>query len=183
MDMLILGLLMLKNVTAYEIRSFLREGMYLMYSDSMGSIQAALKKLLKEQYITFEEHVEYGKNKKVYTITDLGKASFLQWLAQPPKPGTAQSRELCRLFFMGLLPAEKRIPLLSDYIAVLREKQQTMHAIQEKAGNASFDEGLKEIAAFQQATIRLSADSIQFEIDWYQSLIHKIEAGEDGYGY
>ena len=43
MDTLILGLLLLKSRTIYEIRKTLSSSMQLLYSCSTGSIQAALK--------------------------------------------------------------------------------------------------------------------------------------------
>lgn len=46
MDNIILGLLLLENRTIYQLRERIRKGMDLMYSSSMGSIQAAIKKLL-----------------------------------------------------------------------------------------------------------------------------------------
>lgn len=45
MDKLILGLLMIKHFTVYEIRQVMRQNFSSMCSDSLGSIQAALKKL------------------------------------------------------------------------------------------------------------------------------------------
>ena len=44
MDKLILGLLMIKHFTVYEIRQVMRQNFSSMCSDSLGSIQAALKK-------------------------------------------------------------------------------------------------------------------------------------------
>ena len=44
MDKLILGLLLLKGRTIYELRDRIAEGMEMMYSASIGSIQAAIKK-------------------------------------------------------------------------------------------------------------------------------------------
>ncbi len=43
MDNIILGLLLLESRTIYQLRERIRKGMDLMYSSSMGSIQAAIK--------------------------------------------------------------------------------------------------------------------------------------------
>ncbi len=51
-----------------------------MYSSSMGSIQAAVKKLLNYEYISYEEAVENGKYKRVYSITHSGKLYFFEWI-------------------------------------------------------------------------------------------------------
>ena len=49
MDNIILGLLLMCNRTIYQLRDRISKGINLMYSSSMGSIQAAVKKLLKEK--------------------------------------------------------------------------------------------------------------------------------------
>ena len=66
MDKLILGLLMIKHFTVYEIRQVMRQNFSSMCSDSLGSIQAALKKLSQQGAVTYSEYVEKGKMKKEY---------------------------------------------------------------------------------------------------------------------
>ena len=61
MENIILGLLLLQSRTIYQLRKRINEGLNLMYSCSMGSIQAAIKKLLKNGYITSNEISENGK--------------------------------------------------------------------------------------------------------------------------
>ena len=46
MDKIILGILMLRRMTAYELRNTIRDNFKSMCSDSLGSIQVTLKKLL-----------------------------------------------------------------------------------------------------------------------------------------
>ena len=65
-----LGLLLLSDRTIYGLRDRIGKGLHLMYSSSMGSIQAAVKKLLNTGDICFTEIVEKGRHKKIYSITD-----------------------------------------------------------------------------------------------------------------
>ena len=65
MDNIILGLLILESRTIYRLRERIKKGMDLMYSSSMGSIQAAIKRLLDRGYISYSERVENGKYKKI----------------------------------------------------------------------------------------------------------------------
>lgn len=46
MDKIILSILILKRLTAYEIRNIIRQNYSSMCSDSLGSIQVALKNCL-----------------------------------------------------------------------------------------------------------------------------------------
>ena len=83
MDNIILGILLLSSRTIYQLRERIDKGLNMMYSSSMGSIQAAIKKLLNYGYIQYEETVENGKYKKIYSITESGKQKFIEWVSSP----------------------------------------------------------------------------------------------------
>lgn len=168
MDTLILGLLMIRDFTVYEIQGFLKKGMYLMYSSSMGSIQAAVKKLMTNGYAGCTQKVENGKNKKVYSITSAGRQYFLQWISEPMKAEKMQNIELSKLFFMGFAQKEKREELVQGYIASLEEKLQTLQQVQQSTNQVLVEEPLQEIAFFQHATIQYAIDSAKFELQWYK---------------
>ena len=70
MDNIILGLLLLQSRTIYQLRKRINEGLSLMYSCSMGSIQAAIKKLLQSGYIKVSEIEEKRPcvREKAYSI-------------------------------------------------------------------------------------------------------------------
>ena len=50
MDNIILGILLLSSRTIYQLRERIGKGFNMMYSSSMGSIQAAIKKLVNCGY-------------------------------------------------------------------------------------------------------------------------------------
>ena len=101
MDNIILGLLLLSSRTIYQLRERIDKGLNMMYSNSMGSIQAAIKKLLNCGYIQYEEAVENGKYKKIYSITDSGKQNFIEWVSTPMEIQGSKNPELAKLYFMG----------------------------------------------------------------------------------
>lgn len=102
MENMILGLLLLCGRTIYELRERIDKGLNLMYSSSMGSIQAAVKKLLRCGYITYEEAVENGKYKKIYRITESGKQHFLAWVNTPIEEQGSPMPGACKGLFSGL---------------------------------------------------------------------------------
>ena len=119
MDKIILGLLILKRLTVYEIRTIIKKNFQPMCSDSLGSIQAAVKKLLAAQMLTCSEYVEKGINKKRYSITNMGRKALLDWLQIPADLADSKNMELGKLLFMGLVPAGKRSALMDEMIARL----------------------------------------------------------------
>ena len=101
MDNLILGLLILHPRTIYQLRKRIEEGMQLMYSCSTGSIQAAIKKLLKNGDISIEETIENGRRKKIYCITNKGRETFQQWVDETFITEAPKNAELAKIYFMG----------------------------------------------------------------------------------
>lgn len=208
MDKIILGLLMLKRLTVYELRSLIRGNFQSICSDSLGSIQAAIKKLMTSQMVTCSEHVEKGINKKRYSITDAGRKALMDWLQTPADMAASKNMEIGKLLFMGLVPADKRLPLidaiilnleteLSGLLGVwhaiqsaeaedemtriiehLRNDHEYCEGIQNATQNTDIMESAKGIGTFEIMTLRYGIDSINFNIDWFRALQEKIVSGE-----
>jgi PadR family transcriptional regulator AphA len=181
MEFVILGLLMLKPMTAYEIGSFVKKNLALICSSSAGSVQIALKKLLKNGLIAKEEFVENSVNKKVYSITESGKQEFLSWCVTPMQTNKVKNMELSKLFFLGFADKCRQKSAISNYIEQLKNVQNTLLLLKitydEKAKQMHDiqNENIAKIAEFSGFTIEYGIDSAKFEIDWYTKLLHKME--------
>ena len=76
----ILGLLMKKDMTGYELTKEFNSALFEFWNASHSQIYPKLKALTKEGLI--EYHIEITGTvleKKVYTITDAGKEAFKKW--------------------------------------------------------------------------------------------------------
>lgn len=186
MDIIVLGLLMMKKCTIYEMRKMIADRFSLISSDSTGSIQSAIKKLIKKDMIIFSESVENGVNRKVYEITEEGKSHFYNGVSSPMLY-KEKNMELCKLFFMGFAENGVHKELIDAYIAELEKELATLNRINENISpryipgkeelEAMHSKGASEeitlenvgnIALFQYATLDLSIAKIQFEIEWFQ---------------
>lgn len=207
MDKIILGLLVLKNLTIYEMRKQIRDRMQGVCSDSLGSIQAAIKKLIEGDMVSFEEHVENGKNKKVYSITQAGRDYFSIWIYQPMEYGSAKNMELAKLYFMGMARRTKRIELVDSYVYDMYQSLQKLLALQnssdlsaivlrlkaelEKApnykeqakflehtnGTGSVDKSIKDIETFALLSLQYEIDKLKHDIEWFENLQAKMVRG------
>ena len=121
MDIIILGLLMIKRSTIYEMKQVIRHYLSPISSDSTGSIQAGIKKLLNKELITYKEQVENGVNKKVYSITEAGKKYFIDNLSVPMSY-KEKNMELNKLFFMGFIDKNEQIASIKKYIQEMEKE-------------------------------------------------------------
>lgn len=175
MDNIILGLLLLSSRTIYQLRERIDKGLNMMYSSSMGSIQTAIKKLLNCGYIQYEEAVENGKYKKIYSITDSGKQSFTEWITTPLNAQGIKNPELAKLYFMGFSTKEKREAGLQEYISQLKEQYDVLNAVCKEAENVRVPDEHKDILHYQFAAAKYGKDFMKFNIEWYQKLLDEMK--------
>lgn len=178
MDYIILGLLFLSQRTLYQLRERIHQGLNLMYSSSLGSIQAALKKLLQGEYIGYTETVEKGKYKKVYCITEKGKQAFLGWINGPLEPQGVRCPGLVKVYFMGFSDRESREARLEEHLACLKEQYCALEILCQEAKNVAVPEDHRDILTFQLQSALYGRDLYKFNINWYENLLRKMKDGE-----
>ena len=207
MDKLILGLLMLKRLTVYEIRNIIAQNFKEMCSDSFGSIQAAVKKLLSAQMVTCSEAVENGVNKKRYSITDAGRTALMDWLAVPANMSAGKNMELGKFLFLGLVPAPRWLELIDGMILALETELSSLQGLwdslqaqgsenktqtlAEWKNDPEYLEGILNatqnpdaavsangIGMFQEYTLQYGLDNLRFNVDWFKALKEKIAGGK-----
>lgn len=178
MDELILGLLNIRDMTTYDIKKSIQNGMNFISSDSMGSIHTSLKKLLLKELICFEERVEDNKFKKIYSLTDSGITFFKEWIDSASISNKYRNPELKKIFFMGFSNKEASIIRIKDYISKLKEEEQSLNDIKSSSliMMDSLTDDKKEIATFQIETINYGIDFMSFEIEWYQKFLNRLES-------
>lgn len=200
MDKIILGLLMIKQLTLYELRSIIETYFTSMCSNSMGSIQAAIKKLLEHEMVVYEEFVENSVNKKFYTLTDIGRTCFLEWVQTSMLADKMKDMELSKLFFMGFVPAQKRLALLESHLADLKKEREQLESIQKQdecaskleyiaymernieqkdhlllvTGQQDVQSVTNDIVNFELLTLQFGIDRMNFEIEWFAKLKNKL---------
>ena len=201
MDKIILGILMLRRMTAYELRNTIRDNFKSMCSDSLGSIQAALKKLLSLKMVTFEELDEKGINKKRYAITDIGEKVLMEWIKIPIDISKTKNIDMGKLLFMGYIPKNEQKNLINKIILSLEEEYSELKNLKESINfenerlaienylltdteyqeriknlNKKNDiyENIKEISKFTLATLDYGIDITAFNIEWFKKLKKRI---------
>ncbi len=174
MDHIILGLLLLSDRTIYQLRERIEKGLHMMYSSSMGSIQAAIQKLLNRGFIQYEEVIENGKYKKIYAITKSGRQHFAAWITTPLSVQGIKNPELAKLYFMGFTPKENRQTGIQAYISQLKQQYEGLNIICEEMTNIIVSDKNKDILYYQFAAARYGRDFMKFNIQWYERFLDEI---------
>ena len=135
MENIILSLLLLKGMTIYEMRAYIQQNLSTVCSDSLGSIQTAIKKLLEKEYIDVEEYIDNNMLKKQYSVTEKGVIYFKEWIGTPMNIQKMKNMEEGKFFFLGMASKEKRIAFIRDYIESLGAEYDKLCQIQQLVNN------------------------------------------------
>ncbi|MBT3306237.1 MAG: PadR family transcriptional regulator [Alphaproteobacteria bacterium] len=128
---LCLGALMLGDASGYEIKKLFEEGPFnYFHQTSFGSIYPALGKLTNEGLVTCDEHQQDGRpDKKVYSLTDAGRAAFKSALAKAPAPDKIQSEYMYMLFFANMLESEHVRDVYDEYMDGFRRNIEVLEGL------------------------------------------------------
>lgn len=135
MEHIILSLLLLKGMTIYEMRAYIQQNLSTVCSDSLGSIQTAIKKLLEKKYIDVEEYIDNNMLKKQYSVTEKGVIYFKEWIGTPMNIQKMKNMEEGKFFFLGMASKEKRVAFIRDYIESLGAEYDKLCQIQQFVNN------------------------------------------------
>ncbi|MFQ5775239.1 MAG: PadR family transcriptional regulator [Kiloniellaceae bacterium] len=120
---LCLGALNRGAASGYEIKKAFEEGpLRHIHEASFGSIYPALTALSEEGLVVCTEMAQDKRpDKKVYSITDKGRAALFEALMAPPARDKVRSDFLFIMFFAQLLPPARLAELIDQRIAWYRE--------------------------------------------------------------
>ncbi|MFC5468542.1 PadR family transcriptional regulator [Cohnella suwonensis] len=119
----ILGMLMKRSLTGYEIKQNFENIFAYFYSTSYGTIYPMLHRMEEEGWISKETVQQEGKpNKNVYTIAESGRSRFHDYLRSPLESETVKSDFLMRLFFGHLADTGMVIEWLRTALAQTQEQ-------------------------------------------------------------
>lgn len=108
----ILGLLELKSMTGYELKKLFDESVNQFWAASISQIYRELGVLENKQYLDAVVQPQSDRpDKKIYTITEQGKAAFKEWITHFPERLSKETRDefTLRIFFGAKLGREEMI--------------------------------------------------------------------------
>ena len=115
LDYIILGMVYDVNLTGYDIKKYIENGIGVFYKASYGSLYPALKKLTEKGFLTMYEEPLGGRQKNYYKITNEGKKVFLDWLVLPINVLDGTNTHLAKVYFFDKLSSDIRERQLLEY--------------------------------------------------------------------
>lgn len=177
MEHVVLGLLMIQSLTIYGLNRAFKQGISLFYSASYGSLQAAVKSLLGKGWIVFEEQVEQGRNKKVYSITEQGRQAFHEWMLADIPANKLEVTALSKVYFLGLVESvEQKKKIVGEILNKVDLVQKELSEMQEEISRYEIPDPYKEIFKYQMKTLDYGLGAHAFAREWFLALLNDMES-------
>lgn len=169
-------MLFFSNSTIYELNKLFRQAISLFYSASYGSLQFSLKKLLEGGYIEIINQEASGRKKKIYGITETGRALFLDWMLQTEiRPDHIDSIALTKVYFLGIIQKNSdKKAILMQIIEAYAIQEKTLEQIESEISLLDIDSSLKSNFNFHVATLNYGITMQHHAKQWYINLLNTI---------
>ncbi len=178
LDHILLGLLH-EPATGYDLKNVFSETVRHFWSARLSQIYPTLKRLEQQQMLrSRREPSPKGPDRKVYTVTDKGRAELLTWLRSEPAVGTERFAYLAQLYFMDAIgdihETRAFMSALRDHhsrwLAQLEAVERDVVTTHGDAPEHYSDAGFHHFAA-----LRMGIHSIQSKVTWCDETLAAID--------
>ncbi len=161
---LCLGILSFGDATGYEIKKMAEEGLFSHFVEaSFGSIYPALTRMTDEGLLTCRFETQDGRpDKKVYSITDLGRTELKAALTTRPSKDKFKSEFLFIMLMSEHLDQDHISAVLEQRARELEEELQMIRACGEQVTKP----GGRFINGYGQAVIQAAHDYVSKNLDF-----------------
>ena len=171
---LCLGILTAGEASGYEIKKTLEEHFSFFMDVSHGSIYPALATLLDEGALSVREVKQEGKpDKKVYALTDTGRAIFAEGLARSPARHRVRSEFLAVLVFAQYLPPARLSEILDQRAADFHELHRIASDSQGMCGQQPMPPGVRFATGLGEAITRAAIEYIAANRNWLEEAVRQ----------
>ncbi|MBW4422896.1 MAG: PadR family transcriptional regulator [Nostoc desertorum CM1-VF14] len=169
----ILGLLQQQEMTGYDLKtSCFDQCIAHLWPADQAQIYRTLDKLVEQGWITCTVEIQHDRpNRKVYSVTEPGKAEFTRWLGIHQPLPTVREPMLVQLHFADQLPNETIIYLLEQQLAARSKKLAECEIIDLPSLG---DESANREQVMQRLVLELVIKKEQTYIDWLKLALNVI---------
>ncbi len=178
LDHILLGLLR-EPATGYDLKNAFRESVGHFWSAELSQIYPTLKRLEQQGLLRSRlEPSPKGPNRRVYTLTEEGRAELLRWIGDDPVVGTERFAYLAQIYFMD---ATGDIRQTRRFLTSLRDHMARwladLRAIEGEivAAHGDVPEQYSDAGFHQFATLRMGLCSIESKVTWCDETLAAID--------
>ncbi len=176
----LLGILTISPMTGYQLKQFFDASVQHIWNAELSQIYPTLKQMEAERLVRKTVEIQDARpNRKVYHITQEGRAELRRWMRESPPATSIRDPFLIRVFFGTEIPPEDMLILLRRQM----EEHQKLLAFSDTVLRQRIRKGVEELGnkragLFWSLTLDLAMRYRKAYIDWCENAIEAIERGE-----
>ena len=175
----LLGLLEFTSHTGYDLARMFQESINKFWHAQASQIYRELNRMEENGLVTSETVIQHGRpNKRVYTITDKGRAEFNEWMNTPAPLFKNTHEPIYMYMFFGANAPEatlERLKTCRDSIMFNLESQREINQETIYRYKTLIPDGEKR-SIYWQMTQDLGIAKAEAVLQWAEDCIKKLEA-------
>lgn len=177
---LILGILNYAPVSGYDLNKAFQVSVQHFWDTDQSQIYRALYKLHDLGLVTMSVvEQDNAPDKKIYGLTDAGRAELRRWLAAPEAMPSLHEGWLGQLFFAHELNAAGAVKVLQERIAELEATLRRYDEVPAKAAEYAAIYNADQEIPFWLLTLDYGLQKMRFELEWAMSTLEALELVEE----
>lgn len=182
----LMGRLAQGDQTGYELSLMMGPPRNFMWEAKHSQIYTVLAALASAGYVTFSQVIQDSRpNKKVYTLTDLGKAALRDWVLNSPTPEPHRHEFAMKVASLWTLSPAEALEVIRAQIAMTYTEIGMIDDHYEEAqrrNQVSFPPPVTDRYFGLYATVKYARDIKMCAIEWYEWIAEQLVAELNGQG-
>jgi len=175
----ILGFLNYHPYSGYDLKKIFDTSVQHFWPADQSQIYRTLSRLTDEGYAEMERvPQEERPDRKVYHITESGRAELIQWLSGPPPLDSPRSAPLIQVFFAGQLSDDELLAKFEGFAATMRAILDQYDQVPENIAIYQNEIDSPREKFFWMLTLESGIYNMQANLAWAESVIERIKAGK-----
>jgi DNA-binding PadR family transcriptional regulator len=175
----ILGFLNYHPYTGYDLKKIFDSSIRHFWPADQSQIYRTLTRLTEQGFAEMEKVPQEDRpDRKVYSITDAGRAELTKWLAGPPPFGDPRSAPLIQVFFAGQLPDEEILAKFEGFTATMRAILAQYDQVPAQIGPYQREIPSPREHFFWMLTLDNGIRSMRASLEWAENVIEQIKSGK-----
>jgi len=180
----ILGLLSIEPHTGYEIKTNFDNSIQFFWNSDQTQIYKTLSDMVEEKLVSSTTVYQESKpNKKIYEITEAGRAQLKSWLLQPLKQKNQRNQEMLQFYFSGHLSNDEILNNLRRMKQGIEMNLAALTLVEQNSDFVNLNDEAFRVHYFFRKSLELGISGAKLNYEWITSIIHEIEEGSLDKGY
>ena len=179
LDYAILGFLSYQPFSGYDLKKMFDTSVQHFWAADQSQIYRTLNRLTEQGLAEMEKEVQEDRpDRKVYSITEAGRAALKEWLGAPPPMGAPHSAPLVQVFFAAQLSDEELLAKFEGFAAMMRATLQRYQQVPEQIELYQRQIPSEREHYFWMLTLDNGMRSMRANLEWAEAIIQQLRNGD-----